>query len=264
MAAISSSFRAAFAAWTSASTASASPAPARSFSAAASTLLSCDRRSSSPASGAAFSSSSSWNLSQSARWARCDSSESSWARAFSASASAANASEKAARTGPSCACASSRSRCRAASSRPTCSCCPEMSSSPRVAAWSCAAVASAPFTQARLRPSRWTVRRTTSSPPAAGSPSDCSRASHSAGCRGRKSACTSASSAPVRTESAWARPPNIRFSASTRMLFPAPVSPVSTLKPGAKCTSSSSMMANARTRSSSSIGGQNSRRVRHE
>jgi len=39
------------------------------------------------------------------------------------------------------------------------------------------------------------------------------------------------------------------------MLFPAPVSPVSTLKPAAKCTSSSSMMANARTRSSSSMAG---------
>src|SRR5216684_4790531 len=150
-----------------------------------------------------------------------------------------------------------------ASSRPTCSCWPEMSRSPRVACPSCAAVASDPLTQARLRPSRCTVRRTTISAPAAGSPSADSRASVAAGSRGRNSAWTSASSAPVRTASACARPPSTRCSASTRMLLPAPVSPVSTLNPGAKCASSSSMMAKARTRSSSSMAAHLSRAPRH-
>src|SRR5204863_7444755 len=130
-----------------------------------------------------------------------------------------------------------------------------MSNSPRVAACSWAAVARAPLTQARLRPSRCTVRRTTSSLPAAGNPRVSSLASQVVGSRGRNSAWTSASSAPVRTESACARPPSTRCSASTRMLLPAPVSPVRTLNPGSKCTSSSSMMANARTRSSSSMPG---------
>src|SRR5207237_10374740 len=57
------------------------------------------------------------------------------------------------------------------------------------------------------------------------------------------------------TEPSGARPPSTWCIASTSMLLPAPVSPVRALIPGSKCTSSSSMMANARTRSSSSMPG---------
>src|SRR5947209_3566366 len=69
-----------------------------------------------------------------------------------------------------------------------------------------------------------------------------------------KIASTRAPSAPLRTISALTRPPSTAPTASIMMLLPAPVSPVSTLKPGAKCTARRSMMAKLVMLSSSSIG----------
>jgi hypothetical protein len=46
------------------------------------------------------------------------------------------------------------------------------------------------------------------------------------------SASTTASSAPVATRSASARPPSTTSSACSRIDFPAPVSPVMTFRPG--------------------------------
>jgi len=176
--------------------------------------------------------------------------------------SAENASPNLARGSPSCACASRRSRCSEASRRPTCSCWPEMSSRP---GWRPGA---APPWPGRRSPRRGCGPRAgrcggppAPRPPLAGPDLTAARRTPRLS-RGRNSACTSASSAPVRTESAWARPPSTRCSASTRMLFPAPVSPVSTLKPAAKCTSSSSMMANVPHPQQLQHGWQNSRRVR--
>src|SRR5437764_14139165 len=67
-------------------------------------------------------------------------------------------------------------------------------------------------------------------------------------------ASTRAMSAPLRTISALTRPPSTAPTASMMMLLPAPVSPVSTLKPGAKRTARRSMMAKLVMLSSSSIG----------
>ena len=57
---------------------------------------------------------------------------------------------------------------------------------------------------------------------------------------------TSARSAPCRTTSAPARPPAASSSASTRMDLPAPVSPVSTVRPEASSSSAASMIAKSR------------------
>ena len=78
-----------------------------------------------------------------------------------------------------------------------------------------ALVTSAPSTNARLRPCAETSRRTIISRPSGVS----------------KMASTAAVSSPVRTRSAEARPPTSRPTAPTRMDLPAPVSPVSTLRP---------------------------------
>src|SRR5215216_6002574 len=93
------------------------------------------------------------------------------------------------------------------------------------------AVASAPLMKARLRP--WAVisRRTSSSSP-----------------QFSKMASIVAPSSPVRTRSADARPPRSRPTASTRIDLPAPVSPVSTLKPGSNSTSTASITARFRMR----------------
>jgi len=163
------------------------------------------QRLSSPGCGAVFSSSSSWNFNQSARWAAATRPN----RAARALSPPPPARRTPARISPADRRAAHGHRGdRGAARRPAGrrARAGRDVEQARVAAWSCAAVASAPFTQARLRPSRWTVRRTTSSAPAAGRPRPERRASHSPGSRGRNSACTSASSAPVRTESAWARP----------------------------------------------------------
>ena len=58
----------------------------------------------------------------------------------------------------------------------------------------------------------------------------------------------SARSAPARMMSAVARAPPARVSASTMIDLPAPVSPVSTVRPGAKSSSTVSTMARSRIR----------------
>src|SRR5205823_4435374 len=88
------------------------------------------------------------------------------------------------------------------------------------------AVASAPLTNARLRPCDVISRRTTSSSPSLS-----------------KIASIDAASSPLRTRSPDARPPSNRPTASTKIDLPAPVSPVRTLKPGSNSTSAASMMA---------------------
>src|SRR5512134_3394305 len=70
-----------------------------------------------------------------------------------------------------------------------------------------------------------------------------------------KSAVTSASVSPVRTATGSAFSPSARRIASTRIDLPAPVSPVTTFRPGAKGTRTSSKIARSRTESSISIAG---------
>src|SRR5690606_31379987 len=101
-------------------------------------------------------------------------------------------------------------------------------------------VTSAPLTWTLLRPLP-TTRRTLSSSPRSGSPSASSR-SATAGVR-RKTPSTTASCAPARTTSGSARPPNRSPKATTRIDLPAPVSPVSTVSPGPKPTSTCSATA---------------------
>src|SRR5512134_3722754 len=70
-----------------------------------------------------------------------------------------------------------------------------------------------------------------------------------------KSADTSASGSPVRTATGSAFSPSARRIASTRIDLPAPVSPVTILRPGAKGTRTSSKRTRLRTESSISIAG---------
>src|SRR5262245_12078014 len=84
----------------------------------------------------------------------------------------------------------------------------------------------------RLRPWLLISRRTINSRPSAAS----------------KIASMVARGSPVRMRSAEARAPRSRPTASTRMDFPAPVSPVSTLNPGSNSTSTASITARLRMR----------------
>src|SRR5215813_3451149 len=84
----------------------------------------------------------------------------------------------------------------------------------------------------RLRPWLLISRRTISSRPEGSS----------------KIASIVAWASPVRTRSAEVRAPRSSPTASTRMDFPAPVSPVSTLNPGSNSTSTASMTARLRMR----------------
>src|SRR5688572_29661133 len=95
------------------------------------------------------------------------------------------------------------------------------------------AVARAPLTNERLRPAAVTSRLMSTSAPAASS----------------NSASMVAASVPVLTRSADARPPRRRPTASTRIDFPAPVSPVSAVNPGSSSTSTASITARLRMRS---------------
>ena len=111
------------------------------------------------------------------------------------------------------------------------------------------AVASVPAKCTRPRPDRATVRRTSSSPST--SRPSLTRRSRTVPLAGRSiAASTRASSRPERMTSALERPPRRRPSASTMMLLPAPVSPVTTVSPGPSASSSSSMSANPEMRSS--------------
>src|SRR6516162_4928011 len=95
----------------------------------------------------------------------------------------------------------------------------------------------------RVRPS------SSSSPPAS---STCCAAGPAASIRNRPS--TVARSAPGRTRAGSARPPNIRPSPVTTMVLPAPVSPVTTVKPGENSRTASSITPRPVIRTSSSIG----------
>ena len=111
---------------------------------------------------------------------------------------------------------SSRSRCAADRAAPDVRAGRADRRASRTASRSAALVASAPSTNARLRPCAEISRRTIISLPSGVS----------------KIASTVAVSSPVRTRSAEARPPSSRPTASTRIDLPAPVSPVRTFKPG--------------------------------
>src|SRR6266540_1905327 len=117
--------------------------------------------------------------------------------------------------------------------------------------WSTPSGVGRPLTCTRFRPSRERTRRRISSLS--------SEPRRSCSCRNvatgppamrEKTPETSASSAPARMRSVEARPPTNRSTASTRMDFPAPVSPVNTVKPSANSSPISSMMAKLRMRSS--------------
>ena len=105
---------------------------------------------------------------------------------------------------------------------------------------------------ARERPSADTVRDTSStssssSPPASSARSPPGgRPAAPAAPRPRRAA------APGRTRPASARPPNSRLSPCTTIVLPAPVSPVTTVSPGASSSTASSMTPRPRMRISSS------------
>src|SRR5215475_5826897 len=85
-------------------------------------------------------------------------------------------------------------------------------------------------------------------------PISCSLSSRSCG-TGEKSASTAASSSPWRITSAETLLPKMRASALRMMVFPAPVSPVSTFKPASKSRATSSITAKCLIRSSRNMNG---------
>jgi hypothetical protein len=82
------------------------------------------------------------------------------------------------------------------------------------------------------------------SPVSASNPASASHDQSDAGTS--NSALISARAQPSRTTPASPRPPSASWSASTRIDLPAPVSPLSTLKPDAKSISSASTMTKSR------------------
>ena len=102
-----------------------------------------------------------------------------------------------------------------------------------------------------VRPVRSPVGRAARPSPPAATPAARSASPTSAD-TSSKSASTTASSAPARTRSASGRPPSATSSAWSRIDLPAPVSPVTTLKPGSSTSSIESMMARSETRSARS------------
>src|SRR5450432_426849 len=169
--------------------------------------------------------------------------------------------------------ASRYSTCVAGSVNETLSCCDAMSHKSTPSSVSCAAVQRRPLTYARLRLScrpapsasrlAWTTRLTTSSR-STGNPAETSFADTLDAGASSKSASTSASSAPLRTSSGRARAPSTSDSASTSIDLPAPVSPVTTLKPGESSSSSRSINTIFRTLSWASTTGRGRARQGHE
>src|SRR3989442_3413743 len=118
-------------------------------------------------------------------------------------------------------------------------------------AWRTPSGAGRPLTWIRCRPARERMRRRiTSVAPRSRRSCSCRSCATGLASLREKTPETSASSAPDRIRSAEARPPTRRSTASTRMDFPAPVSPVKTVKPSANSNSIASMMAKLRMRSS--------------
>ena len=220
---------------------------ARNFSAPLVRSRSARSTSSSPGWISACSNSESWKRRRSSRSARARASASKLASSARASLNAWYASRTSTSATLFPANASRIASWLSASVSRCWSCCEVMSTSlPTLAARS-AALARLPPRWMRPRPDRATARRTTSpSSTARPSASKRSRTSHPAG--SSNTASTRASSHPARIISALARLPRNRPNASTRMLFPAPVSPVITVKPGPRGTSTSSMRANPDTR----------------
>ena len=189
---------------------------------------------------------SSWSSSRVA-WRRKSSSARTKASAASASASALRAcpsAAQAARTpAPSTpAKRSSSRRWPRGFSRPPSSCWPCSSTSVSASARSTSTDTLRSLTQAVLRPSRSVMRRTitSSSPPIPAS----ARTSRAAWPSGRSNtAVTSPCCAPTRSRSLRPRQPSTNPSASSRIDLPAPVSPVSTLRPGCNARVSRSMIS---------------------
>ena len=125
---------------------------------------------------------------------------------------------------------SSRSRCVSGSCSVWCSCCPCRSTHADTRSLIVPAVTSTSSMNARERPSDDTSRRTITSVPSGVA----------------MMAWTEAAVAPVRTMSAEARPPRSRPMPSTSTDLPAPVSPVSTVRPPSSDRSSASITASCR------------------
>ena len=140
-------------------------------------------------------------------------------RAVSAARASARASRKAAPTVLSRSAQPSRMRpCSAGFSSDWYSCCPQSSTSGPTVRASSDTLAMAPFIVARLRPSALTLRTATSS--------------SAVGSEGNRRPRTSAFFAPSRTQELSARSPTSSFTALTSAVFPAPVSPVRTVRRG--------------------------------
>ncbi len=209
-------------------------------------------RSSSSACGASFvSSSTAWRSHSSSRVAVAIAS-----RAAASARSASRQSRQEVATARTSAAGtpkpSSKPRCVAGSASPICSC------------WPCTSISNPPSrrsrptptgcspTNARERPSRPRMRRSTRSP--VGS-SPCSRNRSCAGCSpgSAKQAVTLACSAPARTNPASARTPSAKPRLSSRIDLPAPVSPVSTVRCGPNSRSNRSINTTSRIASAVSI-----------
>src|SRR5215470_14426752 len=111
-----------------------------------------------------------------------------------------------------------------------------------------------PPAKARERPSADTALASTSVPSSSRPPpasSTCRATGPSGAVLSRPT--TAARCAPGRTRAGSARPPNSRPSPVTTIVLPAPVSPVSTVKPGESSSSASSMTPSPLMRTSSSM-----------
>ena len=112
-------------------------------------------------------------------------------------------------------------------------------------------MALASFRKTRPRAPRTSSRRTTSTPSSSAMPCSCNSVATGLFRGASNTASIVAVSAPVRIVSAgWARSPRSRVRASMRIDFPAPVSPVSTFRPGPNGTVNDSMTARFLTLSS--------------
>ena len=158
---------------------------------------------------------------------------------LAAARACASASAYASCSGPtrSAAQASSKATCAAGSSRRWCSCWPQRSMVAPMVAPSSRTEAMCPSICTRPRPAASTRRRTTQ--PSGSPPLTYTRAS------------TSSASAPSRIAEASARSPTSSFMALSSAVLPAPVSPVSTVRPAAGVMAASRMSATLRTQSSS-------------
>ena len=107
-----------------------------------------------------------------------------------------------------------------------------MSTSRSPSSFSWASVAGRPLIQARLLPCASSTRRSSTSSPSAASSCSASHAPTAGASATSNVAASSARSAPGRSCRSSKRSPSSSPSASSRMDLPAPVSPVSTVRPG--------------------------------